>query len=93
MVPKQIRETCRPVDPSLAYCIATDDGSVITVPFKRSMNPTKDSDVERVERQTLRSSFVSSFANCLGGAMRVTKLFSTALDLTLVKGSRFYEYS
>jgi len=76
------------------YCIATDEDSVITVPFKRSMNPTRIQIVVRVERRTRRlSNFISSLTNCLERLMRVTKLFSTSLDLTLVKGSRFYEYS
>src|SRR2546425_13228985 len=37
MVPKQIRETCRPVEPSCVYCIAIDEDSVIAIAFKRSM--------------------------------------------------------
>src|SRR2546425_7961825 len=43
MVPKQIRETCRPVDPSLVYCIAIKEDSVIAIAFKRSRNHTTQS--------------------------------------------------
>src|SRR5438132_8367844 len=43
MVPKQIRETCRPVEPSRVYCITTNEDSVIAIAFKRSINHTTQS--------------------------------------------------